>query len=147
MNLNWTGRSTYRWDLSRQINILGHAHIALLERTLQVRLANRVAPVCLLVDERDEPVLDLQVHLEALLDRLVDGAAGFDAELGAAGIANTLAVIPLSNTTDVRSRWVRVQIHAIDLDKVVLWVAAEVERVVAWDLEFVLDGDLVAANP
>jgi hypothetical protein len=75
----------YRWDLHRQINVLGNAVIALLKRALQVRLANRVAPVGLLVDERDKAVLDRQVHLEALFDLLLDVAAGHDVELGAAG--------------------------------------------------------------
>jgi hypothetical protein len=146
-NLSVRRRGTYRWDLSWQVNILGHAHVALLQRTLEIRLANRVAPVRLLVDERDEPVLDLQVHLEALLDGLVDGAAGLDAELGAAARAVSVAPSAKFAVQDVRGRWVGVQIDAVNLHEVVFGVAAEVERVIAGDLEFVLDGDLVTAHP
>jgi hypothetical protein len=72
---------TYRRNLPGDVDVLGERHLALVERALEVRLANRVAAVGLLVDEGDEPVLDLQVHHEALLDLVLEGARGLDGEL------------------------------------------------------------------
>ena len=62
--------NTHRRDLPGQIDILGQAHLALLERAVEISLLDRVAAVCVLVDERDEAVLDLEMHLEALADLL-----------------------------------------------------------------------------
>lgn len=72
---------TYRRNLPGQINILGQAHLALVEGALKVSLLNRVAAICVLVDERDESVLDLEVHLEAFADFLLEVAGSLDAEL------------------------------------------------------------------
>ena len=73
-----------RRDLRRQIDIRGQAHLALLERALEVTFLDRLAPVGVLVDEGDEAVFDLQVHFEALVDLLFEGAGGFDGERGTA---------------------------------------------------------------
>ena len=72
---------TYRRNLPGQINVLGQAHLALLERALEVTLLYRFATIRVLVDECDEAVLDLQVHLETLTDLLLEVACGLDAEL------------------------------------------------------------------
>jgi len=48
---------------------------------------------------------------------------------------------------DARLGWVRVNVRLLDLQDVVRWVTAEVERVVAGHLVFFLDGDLVTAHP
>jgi hypothetical protein len=71
----------YRRDLPGDVDVLGERHLSLVERALEVRFANRVAAVGFLVNEGDEPVLDLQVHLEALLDLVLEGARGLDREL------------------------------------------------------------------
>jgi hypothetical protein len=65
---------TYWGDFSGQVNVLVHAHIALLERALEVGLANRLAAVRLLVDQSDQAILYLQVHREALLNLLLEVA-------------------------------------------------------------------------
>jgi hypothetical protein len=49
-----------------QVHVLGQLHLAFLERAFQVALLDRVAEVGILVDESDEAVFDLQVHLAAL---------------------------------------------------------------------------------
>jgi hypothetical protein len=72
---------TYRRNLPGQINVLCQAHLALLKRALEVSLLDRFATVRILVDECDEAVLDLQVHLETLTNFLLEVASGLDAEL------------------------------------------------------------------
>jgi hypothetical protein len=47
----------------------------------------------------------------------------------------------------LRLRRVGVQVDFLNLQNVVCWVAAEVQRVVARHLVLLLDGDLVAAHP
>jgi hypothetical protein len=71
---------TYRGDFAGQSDVLGQAQLALLERALEVGLLDRFACIALLVDERDEAVLDLQVHLGSLDNLLLEVAAGLDAE-------------------------------------------------------------------
>jgi hypothetical protein len=65
---------TYRRNLGRQIDVLGQAQLALLQRALEVRLLDGVACIALLVDQGDEPVLNLQVHLAALANLLLEVA-------------------------------------------------------------------------
>ena len=72
--------STHRRNLPGQIDILGQAHLAFFERAVEISLLNRVAAICVLVDERDEPVLDLEVHLEALADLLFEITCCFNRE-------------------------------------------------------------------
>ena len=73
---------TYRRNLPRQLNILSQAELALLQRTLEIRLLNRVARVALLVDQRDQSVLDLEMHLGALADLFLEIARRLDSQLG-----------------------------------------------------------------
>jgi hypothetical protein len=104
-----------------------------------------------LVDESDQTILDLEVHLEALLDLVLEGTGGLDLEGLTTGIrlASMLrrACTMRGAMADVRLGWVRVQIRLLNLQDVVGWVAAEVERVVAGHLVLFLDGDLVTAHP
>lgn len=49
---------------------------------------------------------------------------------------------------DVRHRRVRTQIHLLDLHNIVLGVAAEIQRVIARNLQILVDNDLATAgNP
>ena len=64
------------WDLLGQGNLLIDGRFALLDGALKVDVLNLLAEVGLLVDERDKPVLDLQVHLGALGDVLREVALG-----------------------------------------------------------------------
>lgn len=72
--------STYRRNLPGQADVLGEGHLALVQRALEVCLADGVASVGVLVDEGDEAVLDLQVHREALLDLLLEVTRRLDGE-------------------------------------------------------------------
>ena len=54
-------------DLLRQRDILRQRHLALLQRTFEVDVANSVAEICRLSDDGNEAVLDLKVHLCAVL--------------------------------------------------------------------------------
>lgn len=74
-------RRTYRRNLTRQIDILGQAQLALLQWALEVCLLNGVAGITLLIDQSDEPVLDLQVHLAALANLFLEVAGSCDAQL------------------------------------------------------------------
>lgn len=147
----WLGGKTYRWDFTGQRNVLGQAHLALVERALEICLADGVATVCFLVDEGDQAVLDLKVHLEALLDLFLEGAGRLDTECLTTGVAlasrSSHVVLLRCAMRDIRLRWVGVQVRLLDRQDVVLWVAAEVERVVAGHFVLFLDGDLVTAHP
>lgn len=72
---------TYGRNLARQFNVLGQAQLALLQRALEVCLLDGVARIALLVDQGDQPVLDLKVHLAALLNLFLEVARGLDAQL------------------------------------------------------------------
>lgn len=48
---------------------------------------------------------------------------------------------------DVRLGWVGAKVDLLDGEDVVGRVGAEVQRVIAWNLEFVLDHNLVASHP
>ena len=124
----WNGwETTYRWNLAGQINVLGQAHLALLERAFQVRLANRLTQVRGLVNQSDQAVFDLEMHITTL---------------------NLIFEVPLCLDRESRSRLgrVRVKIYFLDLEEVVFRVGAEVQRVVSWYLVVVLDGHL-AGHP
>lgn len=70
----------YRRNLLGDIDVLGQLHLALLDRTCHVGFLDRFAEVGFLVDERDEAVFDLEVHLRAFVDRFLELARGRDAE-------------------------------------------------------------------
>ena len=78
---------TYRRNLLGQLNILGQRHGTLLERALKVDVLDVVAEIGFLVDDTDQAVLDLQVHLCALLDILVEDARSLDGQ-GRAAVDN-----------------------------------------------------------
>jgi hypothetical protein len=96
---------TYRRDFPRQLNILGHAHLALVERALEVCLANRLAAVCLLIDQSDQAVLYLEVHLKAFLDLVLEVAARLDAELLATAVTSVHTRYNLSCMNLHALRW------------------------------------------
>lgn len=103
------------------------------------------------------------MHCEALTDFLLEVACGLDAE--------RLATVPRlvsrftllktcetttrvdaqlsqdSNRDHVRLGWVGAQVNLLNLKKIVGWVTAEIQGVVAWDLVLFLDRDLVATHP
>jgi hypothetical protein len=153
--------STYRRNLPRQINILGQAQLALLKWAFQIRLLDRVACIALLVDQGDEAVLDLQVHLRALTDFFFEVARRLDAQLLAtilvladitkqedislqcALLGNKTTTSDAERLVDARLGWVGVEVDLVNLQNVVCWVGAEVQRVVARHLEFLLHRYLV----
>lgn len=55
----------------------------------------------------------------------------------------------MSDTTkaNLRLGWVGVQVDILNLQNIVCWVATEVQRVVARDLEFFLDSELITTHP
>lgn len=74
-----------RWDLVREVNVLGQSLSALLERALEVDVLDGIAEIGGLTDDSDETVLDLQVDLCALGDVLLELAARSNRERLAAG--------------------------------------------------------------
>lgn len=72
---------THRRDLGGKLNGLGDAQDAFFNGTLEVDILNLLAEVRLRADKADEAVLDLQQHVGALLDGLLDGARSLDDEL------------------------------------------------------------------
>jgi hypothetical protein len=62
------------WNLLRQIHLLLQRRLALLDWALQVDILDSVTEIGGLLDDGDEAVLDLQVHLGALCDVLAEGA-------------------------------------------------------------------------
>lgn len=64
--------ATYRRNLPGNINILADGPLALFNRAVEIGLAHCVAAVGVLVDERDEAVFDLEVHLEAFFEGLFE---------------------------------------------------------------------------
>jgi hypothetical protein len=151
-------RRNFPWD----VDVLGESHLALVERALEVCLADGVASICLLVDQGDQAVLDLQVHFEALLNLLLEVTRGLDGELLATSgmlagmiprdllhlncICQGLTGATLS-AVNVRLGWVGVDIGLLDLQDVVRWVATEVQWVIAGHFVFLFDRDLVTADP
>jgi hypothetical protein len=68
-----------RWDL----DVLRELHRALLQRTAQVDVADLVAEVGLLPDERNQAVFDVEQDFGTGLDVFGEGAGGGDGEVGA----------------------------------------------------------------
>jgi len=69
-----------RWDLLWKLDILLDSHLALLEWTLEVDVGDSVAEIGSLSDDGDQAILDLQVHLGALLNVLVEVTRRSDGE-------------------------------------------------------------------
>jgi hypothetical protein len=89
---------TYRWYLTRQINILGQLQHALLKRAFQIDLLHLLAQVRFLIDEGDEAVFDLEVDLRALLDVLGEVTLCGDGEGFATAITKVLACHSFEHT-------------------------------------------------
>lgn len=89
--------------LLRDLDLLGQRHVPLLERALEVDVADLLAQVGLLVDQPDQAVLDLEQDLGAVLDVLGEGPVGDDAEGGAAGVA-TSVISPKAMERQYRNR-------------------------------------------
>jgi hypothetical protein len=69
-----------RRDLLGELDVLGQRGLALLDRALEVDVLDLVAKVGGLLDDGDQAVLDLQVHLGAFFDICREVTAGGDAE-------------------------------------------------------------------
>lgn len=69
---------TYRRYLLGDIDVLGQRHFALLDRARQICLLHRLAQIRFLVDQSNESIFDLKVHLGALVDRVFQLARGCD---------------------------------------------------------------------
>lgn len=155
------GGYTYGRNFTGKFHVLGQGHLALLERALEISLANCLAAVCLLVDEGNQPVFDLEVHLEALANLLFEVTGRLDAKrLTTVEMTISLSFVHLRASSqswrahggelnlkgraNIRLGWVGGQIDLLDLQDVVGWVAAEVEGVVSRHLVLLLDRNLVA---
>jgi hypothetical protein len=77
-------RCTYRRNLPRDIDVLGDFPLTLLDRAVEIGLAHCVATIGVLVDEGNQTVLDLQVHLETLFERLLQVSGSLYGKLLAA---------------------------------------------------------------
>lgn len=86
----WLGR-TYRWHLSRDLDLLLDRQNALLDGALEVGLLRLLAQVHARGEEADQAVLDDDLDVGAFDDRLVDSAGGFDGE-GSSTTARTRSV-------------------------------------------------------
>jgi len=71
-----------RRNLLGKLNILGQAHGTLLKRTLQVHILDVLAKIGFLVDDANETVLDLEVHLGAFFDVFSEDSRCLDCESG-----------------------------------------------------------------
>jgi hypothetical protein len=67
-------------DLLGELDVLGQRGLALLDRALEVHVLDLVAKVGGLLDDGDQAILDLQVHLGAFFDICREVTAGGDAE-------------------------------------------------------------------
>ena len=74
---------THRRHLLGNLDGLRDGEDALLDRALEVDVADLLAEIGLGVDEADQAVLNNEVDVGALLDRLEDGARRADNEIGA----------------------------------------------------------------
>jgi hypothetical protein len=102
-----------RWDL----NALGQLHRALLQRTAQVDVADLVAEVGLLLDQRDQAVFDLEEDFGAGFDIFGEGADGGDGEVGAWG------------------GWIGREVDVVDREDVVGRVGAVLGEMLGWRCE------------
>lgn len=70
--------STYRWDLLRQVDLLGERELSLLQRTVEIDILDLVAEIDFAVQYGDQAILDDQEYGSALLDILQQGPVGLD---------------------------------------------------------------------
>lgn len=119
-------------DLLRQLDVLGEGGLALLDRALEVDVLDGVAQVGGLLDDGDQAVLDLQVHLGAVLDIFGEVTAGGDGEnLAAESVGQYIVFLTIIEHVDSRLRRVGVQVDALEVQDVVLGVLAVGQRVVS----------------
>lgn len=71
---------THRRDLIWQIDILGQAHLSLLQWALQVHILDRIAQVCRLPNDGDKAVFDLKMNLCPFFDVLGESTVGSECE-------------------------------------------------------------------
>lgn len=71
---------SYRWDLLGQVDGLDDGESALLDGALQVHVLDLIAEVGLRADQADIAILDFEVDVCAVFDRLMYDALGFDEE-------------------------------------------------------------------
>ncbi len=97
-----------------------------------------------MLDDSDEAVFDLKVHRRARGYVLGESTGGFDGEvLAAVGymlvvVVGEAAVYGL--LIDLRKRWVWVEVHALQLEDIVLGVLAELQRALARNFEGIVVG-------
>lgn len=72
---------SYRRDLLGQFDILCQNHLALLQRTLEVHIAELITKIGGLRDQSDKAIFDDQVDICALHNFIPYGTAGRDSEL------------------------------------------------------------------
>jgi len=99
-----------------QINLLLQQQVSWGDWALEADFVNVFAEVEVLVDELDVAVLDGELNVGALEDGLLDGSGGGDGK--------SLA----------RKWWIWNEVDLLNLDQVLRWIAAELERVLAWNL-------------
>ena len=134
-------------DLLGKLDVLGQGGLALLDRALEVDVLDLVAEVGVLLDDGDQAVLDLQVHLRAIFDVLRKVTAGHDAEdLTTVAWSQRMHICVSRRLIYLRLRRVGVQVDALEVEDIILWVVAVVQRVVARNGERVVEGDLGAAE-
>ena len=134
-------------DLLGKLDVLGQGGLALLDRALEVDVLDLVAEVGILLDDGDQAVLDLQVHLRAIFDVLRKVTAGHDAEdLTTVAWGQRMYICVSRRLIYLRLRRVGVQVDALEVEDIILWVVAVVQRVVAGNGERVVEGDLGATE-
>lgn len=127
-------QQTYRRNLLGKINILGQLHGTLLQRTLEIDILEVVAQVGFLVDDANQAILDLQVHLCALLNVLGQNARGLDGQSDATITRRQISFCSRDKKIDAensRRRRVGRQVDLVNGENVVLGGGAEEQRVVA----------------
>lgn len=66
--------------MARQFNLLDQRHLALFQWALQVNVDDLFAEISLLLDKSNQAIFDLQKHISALVNLLVNVAFGLDGE-------------------------------------------------------------------
>jgi len=111
-------------DLLGNRHILRDGRVALLERALEVDVADLLAQVGFLVDESDEAVFDLHEHFGAVFDFLAGGPVGDYGEGRATRQKRSVVSIfvkgrgAMKVKSDLRGRWVRVEVYVVDRENV-----------------------------
>jgi len=77
-NYSVRGGETHRRDLIRQVDLFGDANLALLNGALELDVLDLLTQIGLGVDKTDIAVFNDEVHVGALLNRVLDGSGGFD---------------------------------------------------------------------